>query len=155
MYYIKDPEDSTKIIFTDGDLEKLTNTLLFRPDLTKDDIIECGENETVYNFVLMTLEEKEAKVEEENQERINKLKMTKLDLMKALKSLGVTSAEIKAYLAANEDVADELEYCDKVYCGVVRQLCPIVVNDNITITEEMVIKAFEDKAVAELAEQQG
>lgn len=144
MYYIKNKE-TDKIELADENLQRLTNTLLFKPEYTKDDIVECAEGYTVYDFELMTEDEKTAKVEEKEQDRINMLTMTKLDLMKALKVAGVTSAEIKAYLAANEDVADELEYCEKVYCGVVRQLCPIVVNDSITITDEMVVKAFEEK----------
>lgn len=147
MYYIidKSDEEKAKIIFADEDLDRLKNTIPFLPDYTEEDIIECEEGQTVYKFKLMTEDEKEAVQAKEEQDRINGLFITKLDFVRGLKLLGVTSAEIKAYLEANEDVSDALTYCSNVYCGVVRQLCPITVNENLEITDEQIVKIFKDK----------
>lgn len=75
---------------------------------------------------------------------VDSLKMTALDFIKVLKALGITSQEIHDYLDAHEDLKDELTFCQNVYCGVVKQLCPLSVG-NITITTAMVEQAFKTK----------
>ena len=75
---------------------------------------------------------------------VDGLTMTALDFIKVLKAMGITSAEIHNYLDANPDLKDELTFCQNVYCGVVKQLCPLSVG-NITITTAMVEQAFKTK----------
>jgi hypothetical protein len=61
-----------------------------------------------------------------------------------LQNFGLTLLQINEYLEANLTVKMQLTYCDKVYCGVAKSLMPITF-DGITITAEMVEKAFRDK----------
>lgn len=86
-------------------------------------------------------EERKAK---EEQYRINNLTMTALDFIGVLQSLGLTLEQINAYLEANLTLKMQLTYCQNVYCGVVRQLVPLTVED-VTITDDMVVKAFKLK----------
>lgn len=74
----------------------------------------------------------------------DKLTMTALDFIKVLKSLGITSEQIHNFLDTHEDLKDELTFCQNVYCGVVKQLCPLTVG-NTTITVEIVEQAFKAK----------
>lgn len=76
--------------------------------------------------------------------KINALTMTALDFIGLLQSAGLTLAEIDTYLAANIELKTQLTYCQNVYCGVVRALCPITYGD-VTITDEMIVQAFEEK----------
>jgi hypothetical protein len=77
-------------------------------------------------------------------EEINNLTMTPLDFIGVLQNFGLTLLQINEYLEANLTVKMQLTYCDKVYCGVAKALMPITF-DGITITAEMVEKAFRDK----------
>lgn len=141
MYYIK---ENDKITFADDDLQRLKNTLLFKPELSEADIVECEEGYTVYDFELMTEEEAEAKEEAKEQERINMLTMTRLDFLKVIMSFGVTTEQINAYFNEHADHKLAFDYCQNVYCGTVRQALPVTVGD-ITITDEMIVQAFEEK----------
>ena len=82
--------------------------------------------------------------EEKKAERIAKLTMTPLDFINFLLSCGLTLEQINAYLETHLDVKMQLTYCSNVYCGVVCALMPVTIGD-ITITEEMVKKAFMKK----------
>lgn len=77
-------------------------------------------------------------------EDIDKLTMTPLDFIGVLQNFGLTLLQINEYLEANLTVKMQLTYCDKVYCGVAKALMPITF-DGITITADMVEKAFRDK----------
>jgi hypothetical protein len=77
-------------------------------------------------------------------EEINNLTMTPLDFIGVLQNFGLTLLQINEYLEANLMVKMQLTYCDKVYCGVAKSLMPITF-DGITITADMVEKAFRDK----------
>lgn len=81
-----------------------------------------------------------------SQEEINNLTMTALDFINFLRSCGLSLADIKRYLALNQELDTQLTYCQNVYCGVAKQVFikPITI-DGITITAEMVEKAFRDK----------
>ena len=75
---------------------------------------------------------------------VDALTMTALDFVKVLKAFGITSQQIHDYLDAHEDLKDELTFCQNVYCGVVKQLCPLTVGGT-TITTAMVEQAFKTK----------
>lgn len=83
-------------------------------------------------------------VRQKEQERINNLTMTALDFINVLESAGLTSQQIEDYLNANLKIKHQLQYCQNVYCGVVRQLLPLEV-EGITITDDMVVRAFKLK----------
>lgn len=57
--------------------------------------------------------------------RIAKLKMTPLDFIKCLESVGITYAQVKVLCDANEQVDKELRFCQNVYRGnaLLDQLC--------------------------------
>ena len=90
---------------------------------------------------MKTEEEKEA----ENQEFINHLKMTALDFVTYIKRAGVSDEVILRYLQANPSVQLQLTLCQNVYCGVVRQLCPLKISDTVTLTDDMVVSFFKEK----------
>lgn len=94
-----------------------------------------------------TQEEADERERQEEEDRVNMLTMTALDFLKLLYSLGLTRQQVRAYLDENPEIDDELTYCQNVYCGVVKQLCPITV-DGITITVSMVEQAFKNKYLA-------
>lgn len=87
----------------------------------------------------------EAEKESENQEIINHLTCTALDLITFIKSLGLTDEQVLAYLQANPSLQLQLTLCRDVFCGVVRQLCPLRISDTITLTDEMVVSFFKKK----------
>lgn len=78
-------------------------------------------------------------------DRINNLTMTALDFIKVLQGFGLSLEQINAYLESNLDAKMQLTYCNNVYCGVAKSLMPVTVGD-ITITADMVEKAFKEKA---------
>ena len=86
--------------------------------------------------------EKKAK---EEQETINHLTCTALDLATFIKQSGLTDAEVLKFLNANPSLQLQLTFCKDVYCGVVRQLCPLKISDNLTLTDEMVVAFFKQK----------
>ena len=90
---------------------------------------------------MKTEEEKEA----ENQEVVNHLVCTALDLATFIKQTGLTDAEIVQFLNANPSLQLQLTLCKDVYCGVVRQLCPLKISDTVTLTDEMVVSFFKKK----------
>ena len=77
-------------------------------------------------------------------EDINKLTMTAWDFVNVLKQAGLTSTQIINFLNSNPDIQLHLTCCQNVYCGVAKSLMPITY-EGITITAEMVEKAFRDK----------
>lgn len=81
----------------------------------------------------------------EEQDKINHLTMTALDFVNYIKELGLTDAAIVAYLQSNPSAQLKLTLCSDVYCGVVRQLCPIKITEALTLTDEMVVSFFKDK----------
>ena len=82
--------------------------------------------------------------EEEKAERIANLTMTPLDFINFLVEAGLTLEQINTYLEANLSTKMQLTYCNFVYCGVVKALMPITIDD-ITITADMVESAFVSK----------
>lgn len=86
-------------------------------------------------------EEKQRQAEEE---RVNNLTMTALDFLKVLYSIGLTREQVHNYLDEHPDLDEQLKYCQNVWCGVVKQLCPIVIGET-EITVQMVEQAFKAK----------
>lgn len=111
---------------------------LDRVEETQDEYVLDGEE---YILKDDAWEEKQRQKEEE---RINNLTMTALDFIGVLKQAGLAAVEIEEYLNANIELKQQLTYCQNVYCGVVRQLLPLTVNE-IIITDEIVVKAFRIK----------
>jgi len=86
----------------------------------------------------------EDEIEKQEQEQINNLSMTPLDFIKSLQSLGLTLNEINTYLENNLEIKMQLTYCQNVYLGVVKQLCPITVGE-VEITSDIVEELFKNK----------
>ena len=86
----------------------------------------------------------EQKLKEE-QDKINHLTMTALDFVTCIKKAGVSDEVILQYLQANPSVQLQLTLCQNVYCGVVRQLCPLKITETLTLTDEMVVTFFKKK----------
>lgn len=87
----------------------------------------------------------EEEITKEEQDKINHLTMTALDFVTYIKKAGVTDEVILQYLQANPSVQLQLTLCQNVYCGVVRQLCPIKITEELTLTDEQVVNIFKDK----------
>lgn len=77
-------------------------------------------------------------------EEIDKLTMTAWDFVGVLKQAGLNSNQIMMFLNSNPDIQLHLTCCKDVFCGVAKSLMPITY-EGITITAEMVEKAFRDK----------
>lgn len=105
-------------------------------------LIEILEDETMQASKMVKTPEELA---QEEQNRINHLTCTALDLITFIKSLGLTDEQVLAYLQANPSVQLQLTFCKDVYCGVVRQLCPIKITEELTLTDEQVVSMFKDK----------
>ena len=82
---------------------------------------------------------------QEKEKLINHLTMTALDFVTYIKKAGVSDGIILQYLQSNPSVQLQLTLCQNVYCGVVRQLCPIKITEELTLTDEQVVSMFKDK----------
>lgn len=142
MYYLQQNE---KIVLFDEDKQKLQDTIAFMPQYQGLEIKEVEEGCVIYDFELMTIEEMEAKEAQKERERLNHLTCTALDIATLIKTLGLTDAEILQFLNANPSIQLQLTLCKDVYCGVVRQLCPIKLSEELTLTDEMVVAFFKKK----------
>ena len=104
-------------------------------------IEETDTNYVLYNGSYLTPEEIALK----EQDKINHLTMTALDFVTYIKKAGVSDEIILQYIQANPSVQLQLTLCQNVYCGVVRQLCPIKVTEELILTDEQVVNMFKDK----------
>ena len=77
-------------------------------------------------------------------ERINNLTMTAQDLLDLIASNGASWEEIDSFLNANKEFKLRLTTCQNVFCGVLRQFLPLSIG-NVTLTDEMVVRAFKIK----------
>lgn len=82
---------------------------------------------------------------QEKENSINHLTMTALDFVTYIKKAGVSDEIILQYLQSNPSLQLQLTLCQNVYCGVVRQLCPIKITEELTLTDEQVVSIFKDK----------
>jgi len=87
----------------------------------------------------------EEKVKAKEQDRVNRLTMTPLDLIKAVKTLGISDEDIETFLNNNLAIKHELQFCQNVYCGIVKQFLPIEISEGIMLTEELVEHLFKVK----------
>ena len=142
MFYI---EDNNKIVLFDENKETLQNTIAFMPQYEGLEIKEVEDGYVIYDFALMTVEEMEAKQAQKERERLNHLTCTALDIAAFIKTLGLTDTEIVQFLNTNPSIQLQLTLCKDVYCGVVRQLCPLKISDTVTLTDEMVVSFFKKK----------
>lgn len=102
---------------------------------------ETDTNYILYNGSYLTPEEVKLK----EQDKINHLTMTALDFVTYIKKAGVSDEIILQYLQSNPSIQLQLTLCQNVYCGVVRQLCPIKITEELTLTDEQVVNIFKDK----------
>ena len=100
MFYIQQDE---KIVLVDENLERLQNTIAIMPQYEDLEIKEVEEGYVIYNFELMTIEEKEAKETQKERERLDKLSMTRGDVFEALiLAKGLTKPQIRAMIEQAE-----------------------------------------------------
>ena len=129
------------------------NNIIVETAINKDELIEhqkvvpnsiIEETNDVYilcNGRYLTPEQ----FQQEEQDKINHLTMTALDFVTYIKKAGVSDEIILQYLQSNPSVQLQLTLCQNVYCGVVRQLCPIKITNELIITDEQVVNMFKDK----------
>ena len=81
MYYI---EKDNKIVLTDENFETLQSSKQLYPDYADLEIQEVEEGYVIYNFELMTVEEKEKREAQKERKRLNMLFMTGSDVERAI-----------------------------------------------------------------------
>ena len=147
MFYI---EDNNKILLFDEDKQKLKDTIAFMPQYEGLEIKEVEEGYVIYNFELMTVEEKEEKEAQKERERLDKLSMTRGDVFEALiLAKGLGKSQIRAMIEQAElDTVTKALYLNRFdealefYRGY-----PIfdMLGQALGITGEMLDKFFETK----------
>lgn len=80
-YYI---EKDNKILLFDEDKQKLQDTIAFMPQYEGLEIKEVQEGYVIYDFELMTVEEKEAKETQQERERLDMLFLTGADVERGI-----------------------------------------------------------------------
>lgn len=131
-------QNGTLIIAASMDRQEVVNKTVDCPNVT----IEETDTEYVFAGDRYVTREEASKLE---QDKINHLICTALDLITFIKSLGLTDEQVLAYLQANPSLQLQLTLCQNVFCGVVRQLCPLKISDTVTLTDEMVVSFFKKK----------
>ena len=147
MFYI---EKDNKIILSDNDKQRLQNTIAFMPQYEGLEIKEAQEGYVIYDFELMTVEEKEEKAAQKERERLDNLSMTRGDVFEALiLAKGLGKAQIRAMIEQAElDTVTKALYLNRFdealefYRGY-----PIfdMLGQALGITGEMLDKFFETK----------
>lgn len=100
MYYI---EENNKIVLFNENRSRLVDTIAFMPQYQNLEIKEVKEGYTIYDFELMTIEQKEQKIADKETERIKMLKMTRGDLFEyTIVSKGLDEADIRALIEQDE-----------------------------------------------------
>lgn len=94
---------------------------------------------------IVALGKTDEEISKEQEERLNHLTCTALDIANLINTLGLTDEEILQFLNANPSIQLKLTLCKDVYCGVVRQLCPIKLSEELTLTDEMIVAFFKKK----------
>ena len=94
---------------------------------------------------IIALGKTQEEISKEQEDGFNRLTCTALDIVTLIKTLGMTDAEILQFLNANPSIQLQLTLCKDVYCGVVRQLCPVKLSEKLTLTDEMVVAFFKKK----------
>ena len=144
MFYIQQDE---KILLFDDDKQKLQDTILFMPQYQGLEIKEVEEGYTIYDFELMTIEEKEEKEAQKGRERLNLLSMTKREMFLGLyQAKGITPDMLKAQITDPQALI-EFEYANDYYRGN-----PLidVIGAQLGFTSEQLDKFFETNDYHEL-----
>lgn len=126
------------IVLAKDTLEELKEGLKF---IKYTSIEETDEDYVLYRGQICTIERQT----ELETNFINHLTMTALDIISLVKSMGVSDEAILQYLQDNPTIQLQLTFCKDVYCGVVRQLCPIKITEDLIITDDIIVKAFKQK----------
>lgn len=122
-----------------------TNTEFYKSiGMVELDVQQSDIDSNYYLIDKCPMKSDEQKIKEE-QDKINHLTMTALDFVTYIKKAGVSDEIILQYLQANPSVQLQLTLCQNVYCGVVRQLCPIKITEESILTDEQVVNMFKDK----------
>lgn len=124
-----------------GISEDKDELIRFKTIIPNSTIDETNINYVLYNGSYLTPEEVALK----EQDKINHLTMTALDFVTYIKKAGISDEIILQYLQSNPSVQLQLTLCQNVYCGVVRQLCPIKITEELILTDEQVVNMFKDK----------
>lgn len=135
MYIAK--QNGLIVQFNDN-LELLKLATKYMPDVTYE---ETDKEYKMYYGQICTVE----KCAELEEDFINHLTMTALDIISIIKSLGVSDEIILQFLKNNPSIQLQLTLCKDVYCGVVRQLCPLKITETLTLTDDMVVQFFKKK----------
>lgn len=139
MFYIQQDE---KIVLFDEDKQKLQDTIAFMPQYEGLEIKEVEDGYVIYDFEIMTVEEKEAKETQKERERLNLLSMTKREMFLGLyQAKGITPDMLKAQITDPQALI-EFEYANDYYRGN-----PLidVIGAQLGFTSEMLDKFFETK----------
>ena len=100
MFYIQQDD---KILLVDEDKQRLQNTIAFMPQYKGLDIQEVPEGYVIYDFELITVEEKEEKQAQKERERLDNLSMTRGDVFEALiLAKGLGKEQIRAMIEQAE-----------------------------------------------------
>lgn len=147
MFYI---EDNNKIVLFDEDKQKLQDTIAFMPQYQGLEIQEVQEGYVIYDFELMTIEEKEAKEAQQERERLDNLSMTRGDVFEALiLAKGLTKPQIRAMIEQAElDTVTKALYLNRFDEALqFYRAYPIfnMLGQALGITGEMLDKFFETK----------
>ena len=95
MFYI---QQDNKIVLFDENLETLQNTIAFMPQYQGLEIKEVEEGYVIYDFELMTVEEKEEKEAQEREEQFNK-DFFKTSLGYVRRKVSMATGETKDFLS--------------------------------------------------------
>ena len=107
MYYI---ENDNKIVLFDEDKQKLQNTIVFMPQYEGLEIKEVEEGYVIYDFELMTIEEKEAKETQKERERLDMLFLTGADVERGIyQAKGMDFDDIIEFVTANPPVCFDVK----------------------------------------------
>lgn len=131
-------QNGTLIIAASVDRQEVVDKTVDCPNVT----IEETDAEYVFAGDRYVTREEAEKLE---QEKINHLICTALDLVTFIKRAGLTDAEVLQFLNANPSLQLQLTLCRDVHCGVVRQLCPLKITETLTLTDDMVVQFFKKK----------
>ena len=100
MFYIQQDD---KIVLFDEDKQKLQDTIAFMPQYQGLEIKEVEEGYMIYDFELMTVEEKEAKEKQKERKRLDNLSMTRGDVFEALiLAKGLTKLQLRSMIEQAE-----------------------------------------------------
>lgn len=144
MFYIQQDD---KIVLFDEDKQKLQSTMAFMPQYLGLEIKEVEEGYVIYDFELMTVEEKEAKETQKERERIARLSLTKREVFLGLyQAKGVTPDMLKAQITDPQALI-EFEYANDYYRG--NPLIDII-GGQLGFTSEQLDRFFMNKDYHEL-----